>query len=1170
MTRIFVHAWMPEFGHIESAAGSPEQRLFNVAELVRQGEFNLAEAALDRLEADATDDRIKFLVALFRQQLWQRRYLLLSGGRKAVGESRLDEMKYLAKMEDSAPRMNSLRMLMPPLVGVDAMNATAYAQGIYFCLSEGVGSRRAAKLNEETSGVQTPSSNLPWGANRRDLIEPLGTLGLDSFLYDTLGRTQHDLFRLNIEGQLAAADFDFENAKLSFQAGFEQASREGQPRSAAEFLLRLGDLEAAPYGDVLTFGYNISSENVVRNQLQMGLPTRVVTTPPSSALEVAEGYYRQAAETFARLGETREAHRLTIRYAHLARLRRDWGKAAGLYERAAAEAGAAGSSRDEVLAKASAALLTGAREPLMTAISTLVKRGDFGAALSLAELSHSWAARLWYFNRDLQGATARLLILTDALSQADVKLDREAVDPLYTLGGVYRETGRLEASIQIMQRAIAAQERYLATAEPASEAFRVTHPTSGTMFLAAEKSRQMANLARLSLGVSGLLWQEGSLRWKEMFDNVEARIKLLSQDAVLNTPETQYLRENNRLMMERNVRDGEILFKVQSLLSNTTTCEGLRRRYDELRVQLAELRGPMAAWRLDAQVSQCAPEHLQAAQAELRRAQPIIKLKRVLSERTGPPSFTTRTEIWEAVSTLETYFEAALMLGTHDVLLRWTDEVLRLLAGQDASWQYLRPQTETYRAAALTGLNQFDDARKIIINLMSDERSWALRPPSSKIAVLDLLVQLEARREDAEASLLALEQLRFEQERLQALRSGVEPDLKQSAEMAMLERRAATDGTLPPRDMQRLNELRAEVERADSTLAADKRPPTLENLRAALGGLPEQTTLLVYHVSPRGITAWRMSRNQPLKVMTLKASPSETVQLARGLEKDLANDYATWEEKSAQLYDRLIKPLGTLEKDETLIFVVQGALSAIPFEVLGESAQAQLLKEHGVAYAARLSRPQSSSTAPVQATATNGKALVVGLSNEDIPNAEIEATQIAALLGVNPLLGEQEATTERVAVALKDARWVHFATHGTIEQINPYLSRLSLARGERVEAWQLFRDAPQAEMIVLSACDTKREAREAGSMGDNTSLNSFAFAGGARWVVASLWAADDVNSSAIMLEFYRLLIEERLDQVQALQRAKLKIAGSNTRRPFRFAHFLLSARDLTSFKKPAR
>src|SRR5262249_23944245 len=70
ITRIFIHAWMPEFGSIRLSPDSAEQQLFDVAELVRQVEFKRAETILDQIEADNKNVRILFLVNLFRQELW--------------------------------------------------------------------------------------------------------------------------------------------------------------------------------------------------------------------------------------------------------------------------------------------------------------------------------------------------------------------------------------------------------------------------------------------------------------------------------------------------------------------------------------------------------------------------------------------------------------------------------------------------------------------------------------------------------------------------------------------------------------------------------------------------------------------------------------------------------------------------------------------------------------------------------------------------------------------------------------------------------------------------------------------------------------------------------------------------------------------------------------------
>jgi CHAT domain-containing protein len=125
--------------------------------------------------------------------------------------------------------------------------------------------------------------------------------------------------------------------------------------------------------------------------------------------------------------------------------------------------------------------------------------------------------------------------------------------------------------------------------------------------------------------------------------------------------------------------------------------------------------------------------------------------------------------------------------------------------------------------------------------------------------------------------------------------------------------------------------------------------------------------------------------------------------------------------------------------------------------------------------------------------------LIVSYNGETLLGAEDEAREVAKLLKTEALIGEADATNAGVLERIHSARWIHFATHTVIDEANPDLSYLSLSGDQQIEAWQLFRDAPQAEMIVLSACDTKLEAfglSRTGSDLDTRSLTSFAFSGG--------------------------------------------------------------------------
>ena len=95
-----------------------------------------------------------------------------------------------------------------------------------------------------------------------------------------------------------------------------------------------------------------------------------------------------------------------------------------------------------------------------------------------------------------------------------------------------------------------------------------------------------------------------------------------------------------------------------------------------------------------------------------------------------------------------------------------------------------------------------------------------------------------------------------------------------------------------------------------------------------------------------------------------------------------------------------------------------------------------------------------------------------------------------------------------------------------------------------------------AELVALSACETGA-GRLVGQEGIVNLVRAFLFAG-ARTVVASLWAADDVFTTSLMKRFYENLAKG-LDRGVALQRAKLEMIEQSGDQavPFYWAGFTL-------------
>jgi len=138
---------------------------------------------------------------------------------------------------------------------------------------------------------------------------------------------------------------------------------------------------------------------------------------------------------------------------------------------------------------------------------------------------------------------------------------------------------------------------------------------------------------------------------------------------------------------------------------------------------------------------------------------------------------------------------------------------------------------------------------------------------------------------------------------------------------------------------------------------------------------------------------------------------------------------------------------------------------------------------------------------------------------------------------------------------------VHFATHGSISELQPRTSGLVLTLDDDPEedgilqAHEIFDLRLGAGMVVLSACSTGlgKELRGEGLVG----LSRAFFYAGAPSVTVSLWRVDDVSTAELMIRFYERLVGGE-GRAAALRHAKLELlrkpAWAN---PYHWAPFVL-------------
>ena len=166
-----------------------------------------------------------------------------------------------------------------------------------------------------------------------------------------------------------------------------------------------------------------------------------------------------------------------------------------------------------------------------------------------------------------------------------------------------------------------------------------------------------------------------------------------------------------------------------------------------------------------------------------------------------------------------------------------------------------------------------------------------------------------------------------------------------------------------------------------------------------------------------------------------------------------------------------------------------------------------------------------------------------------LPYTLHELTEIRRLFpedAVRIHLGDA-AREERAKAEAGKARILHFATHGLADPEAPLDSFLALTippLGDDapdngiLQAWEILQRPIEADLVVLSACETAIGERRGGE--GLASLSQYFQSAGARTVAASLWSVNDASTSELMIRFYRHLRDGK-HKNEALQAAQLEL-----------------------------
>lgn len=184
---------------------------------------------------------------------------------------------------------------------------------------------------------------------------------------------------------------------------------------------------------------------------------------------------------------------------------------------------------------------------------------------------------------------------------------------------------------------------------------------------------------------------------------------------------------------------------------------------------------------------------------------------------------------------------------------------------------------------------------------------------------------------------------------------------------------------------------------------------------------------------------------------------------------------------------------------------------------------------------------------------TRGDQSLTGvLQNQTVVTTMSERWQGQAYLG-------GEATKARFLQEAGDYQILHLGTHGFTDEANPAGSGLYFQHEEILYAYEIYHQRLQAQLAVLSACETGSGRLLTGE-GIYSLARAFT-AAGCKSIVMSLWKVDDHSTRDLMLELYAGL-DEGLTTAKALQQARQQFLQTHDQvHPYYWSAFVLIGQD---------
>jgi CHAT domain-containing protein len=390
------------------------------------------------------------------------------------------------------------------------------------------------------------------------------------------------------------------------------------------------------------------------------------------------------------------------------------------------------------------------------------------------------------------------------------------------------------------------------------------------------------------------------------------------------------------------------------------------------------------------------------------------------------------------------------------------------------------------------------------------------------------------------------------------------------------------------------NERRLEwtrTERRDSKPGWFEKPSSFKEIQGSLH--PDEVVLEYVLSEPNSYCVWISKTQAGLQLL-----PAGRKRIEELTQQYLAEVRAKRESVvlANQLYDVLLAALPAETNPERLIVAPDGILNQLPFDTLRDPKGAFLLESRTISYTpastvltvlrtARVAQTprhtflgvgdvpyqnQGHVSSKLEKPSAVGQRIVRGFSDtfgttlSDLPQTREEVLSVSHIVGNDGvvLLGPNATETAFKSEPLSDFKIIHIAAHGFSDTQFPERSGLVLGVDPNsrddglLQVREIIRLHFNADLVTLSACNTG-VGKLQGEEGITNLVEAF-LVSGAKAVVASLWSADDIYTSALMEKFYTHIAEGQ-DKAAALRHAKIDLLAKYGRQvpPYYWGAFIL-------------